>query len=374
MKVSFQRLDRLYLQNRKTYQDIFDSLMNRGNFVLGEEVAAFEKEYAAYCHAKHCVGVASGLDALTLSLNALDFKPGEEVMVPANTYIATWIAVSRAGLKPVPVEPEKEGFQIDVNRLRNHITDRTKAIMPVHLYYQTPEMDELNEFAEDHGLKVITDAAQGHGAYYKGKVVGSTAETEAFSFFPTKNLGAFGDGGAVVTNDGELAEKIRILRNYGTRKKYISETMGYNSRLDEMQAAFLRHKLKNLEEWNSRRRSLADLYLSELDTEILSLPEVKEHNKPNWHIFPVMSKHRDELSRELDKLEIQTIVHYPVPPFDQGAYATSGLKGEDFPLTRNISEQILSLPMHPYLTDEEAMYVVDSINSISRKLGGEMHS
>ncbi len=368
MKVPFQRLDLLYEQDRQAYLEIFDGLMKKGNFVLGDEVAKFEKEYASYCHSKFCVGVASGLDALTLSLLALGLRPGDEVIVPANTYIATWIAVTRAGLKPVPVEPEVQGFQIDANRIRSHLTERTRAIMPVHLYYQTPDMDALNDFASEHDLKVVTDAAQGHGAYYNGKVVGSTAQTEAFSFFPTKNLGAFGDAGAVVTNDEEIADCVRMLRNYGTREKYISEIIGYNSRLDEMQAAFLRHKLKSLENWNARRRSIADRYMKEIEPEILHLPSVKGYARPNWHIFPVMSELRDKLSKELKKLDVQTIVHYPVPPFEQGAYSHMGMTWRDFPITKHISRQILSLPMHPYLSDEEVQFVIESINDIARKL------
>ena len=312
MKVAFQRLDRLYEEFREEFLDLFNESMKRGNFILGYEVREFEREFAAYCGTTHCVGVASGLDALILSLNSLDLKRGDEVIVPANTYIATWIAASRLGLKPVPVEPEEEGFQIDPYKIQENVSDRTKVIMPVHLYYQMPDMDVINELALKHGLRVVVDSAQAHGAMYKGRKTGSIAEIEAFSFFPTKNLGAFGDGGAVVTRDTEVAEQIRMLRNYGTREKYISEIIGYNSRLDELQATFLRFKLKVLDEWNAKRRSIAQKYLSELDGENLDLPKVKDYATPNWHIFPIMCDFRDELSRDLERNGVQNIVHYPV--------------------------------------------------------------
>lgn len=368
MKVAFQRLDRHYQEFRGEFMELFDELMKKGNFILGNEVTDFEKEFAEYCGAKYCVGVASGLDALTLSLISLDLKPGDEVIVPANTYIATWIAISRAGLKPVPVEPENAGFQIDVDEIEKHITERTRAIMPVHLYYQTPDMDSINDLAERYGLRVVSDAAQGHGVSYKGKRVGSTSEIEAFSFFPTKNLGAFGDGGAVVTSNEEIADSLRMLRNYGTREKYISEVIGYNSRLDEMQATFLRHKLKNLDRWNSVRRTIAKRYLQEIKAEILQLPEVKEYALPNWHIFPIMSNHRDELYKILKERGIQTIVHYPAPPFKQNAYTSLRLDEYSFPKTVDISKRILSIPLHPYLTDAEIDQVIENINDISKMI------
>lgn len=368
MRVPFQRFDRLYEQYRDEYKLLFDKVMTRGNFILGEEVNQFEEEFAKYCNSRYCVGVGSGLDALTLSLLALDFNPGDEILVPANTYIATWIAVSRAGLKPVPVEPEEEGFQIDVNHLKEHITSRTKGIIPVHLYYQTPDMDSLNDIAEEHNLRVVADAAQGHGAFFKNKIVGSTAEIEAFSFFPTKNLGAFGDGGAVVTNNEEVVEKIRMLRNYGTREKYVSEVIGYNSRLDEIQAAFLRQKLRHLDEWNNARKQVANRYLNELDDNAVKLPVVKDYAIPNWYVFPIMCNFREELSNQLEKSGIHTIVHYPIPPYEQKAYSDTDLDISKFPISTEISKKILSIPIHPYMTAEEIQYVIENINAISKKL------
>lgn len=367
LNVAFQRLDRLYEEFREEFLGLFDGLMKKGNFILGQEVREFEREFAAYCGTTNCVGLASGLDALTLSLNALNLKQGDEVIVPANTYIATWIAVSRSGLKPVPVEPEEEGFQMDSNKIREHITDRTKVIMPVHLYYQMPDMDAINELARDYSLRVVADSAQAHGATYKGRKAGSTAEIEAFSFFPTKNLGAFGDGGAVVTGDNEVAERLRMLRNYGTREKYISEIIGYNSRLDEVQAAFLRFKLKALNQWNAKRRSIAKKYLNELDVETLQLPKVKDYANPNWHIFPIMCDFRDELSRGLERNGVQSIVHYPVPPYSQGAYSSLGLSERQFPISTRIARNILSIPMHPYMTEEETDYVIEMVNDLSRE-------
>ena len=368
MKIGFQKLDRLYSENRKDFINIFDNVMQRGNFILGEEVSNFEKEFAKYCGRKYCVTVASGLDALTLSLMALDLKPGDEAIVPANTYIATWIAVSRVGLVPVPVEPEKEGFQIDFREIRKHITQKTKAIMPVDLYYQTPDLDEINEVSDDFSIRVIVDAAQGHGQKYKGKIVGSTAEIEAFSFFPTKNLGAFGDAGAVVIDNEELAEKLRMLRNYGTRQKYVSEIIGYNSRMDELQAAFLRYKLKSLDRWNLRRREIADRFLNELEPNLIELPVIKRYATPNWHIFPILSDYRDKLSEILKEVGIQTIVHYPLPPYLQSSYSYLGISKGQFPISSSISDRILSLPMHPYLTEEEVSYVIDLTNSSTKQL------
>lgn len=368
MKVDFQNLDRLYDENGTEYKSIFERVMKRGYFILGDEVRDFEKEFSKYCSSRYCVGVASGLDALTLSLQALGFKQGDEVLVPSNTYIATWIAVSRAGLKPIPVEAEKSGFQIDPSEIRKHINDRTKAIMPVHLYYQTPDMDAINEIAVDFNLKVVADAAQGHGIKYKGKTVGSTAELEAFSFFPTKNLGAFGDAGAVVTDNEDYAERLLMLRNYGTQDKYISKIIGYNSRLDELQAAFLRTKLKRLEEWNLSRRKIAQRYLDEIDTKFIDLPEVKEYAVPNWHIFPIMTDFRDKLSKNLKGLGVQNIIHYPLPPYLQGAYSYMGIKKKDFPISSSIADRIISIPMHPYLTEEEVDYVISSVNDSMRKI------
>ena len=253
MRVPFQDFQEMYSDMRGELVSDFERVMNSGNFILGPEVSGFEEEFTKYVNARYCIGTASGLDALTIALESSGIPKGSEIIVPANTYIATFIAIYRAGFLPVPVDADIEAFQIDWTKIEQALTKKTGAIMPVHLYYQTPDMDKINDIAENNKILVISDAAQAHGMKYKDKTVGSTCATECFSFFPTKNIGAFGDGGAIVTNDPQILERARMLRNYGTSRKYISEIVGYNSRLDELQAAFLRSKLKKISEWNQKR-------------------------------------------------------------------------------------------------------------------------
>lgn len=338
--------------------------MDSGWYVLGREVQAFEEEFAAYCGAKYCVGVANGLDALHLILRAMEIGAGDEVIVPANTYIATWLAVSYAGAQPVPVEPDERTYNIDPARIEAAITPRTKAILAVHLYGQTADMEPIKEIAVRHGLKVIEDAAQAHGARYKGFRAGNLGDAAGFSFYPSKNLGAFGDGGAVVTNDAALAEKVRVLRNYGSQVKYYNEVKGYNSRLDELQAALLRVNLTKLDEWNERRRQAANLYLQALgETTDLRLPFVPEELEPVWHLFVVRHPKRDALQKHLAATGIGTLIHYPLPPHLQKAYLDMGFTQGAFPLSERIAEEVLSLPMGAHMSDDEVDYVASQISS-----------
>jgi dTDP-4-amino-4,6-dideoxygalactose transaminase len=315
-------------------------------YVLGREVETFEREFADYCGVKHCVGVGNGLEALHLILRAYDIKAGDEVIVPSNTYIATWLAVSYAGATPVPVEPDARTFNLDPNLIEDAVTPRTKAIMPVHLYGQPADMDPILEAARKHGLKVIEDNAQAQGARYKGRRTGSLGDAAGNSFYPGKNLGAFGDAGALTTNDAELADRVRTLRNYGSKKKYYNDVKGFNSRLDELQAAFLRVKLKKLDEWNGRRRAVATSYMAALlNTPNLTLPFVPDWAEPVWHLFVVRCLKRDVLQNKLAMAGVGTLIHYPVPPHLSGAYAERKWKQHDFPIAENLADTVLSLPM-----------------------------
>jgi len=333
-----------------------------GWFILGQEVEAFEAEFATYCGAKYCVGVGNGLDALHLILRAMGIGPGDEVIVPANTYIATWLAVSYAGAKPVPVEPDETTHNIDPGRIEAGITARTKAIMAVHLYGQTADMDPINELAERHGLRVIEDAAQAHGARYRGHRAGSLADAAGFSFYPSKNLGALGDGGAVVTSNAALADKVRVLRNYGSRLKYQNEVRGFNSRLDELQAALLRAKLAKLDDWNERRRQIAAAYARELnEVRDLVLPYVPDWAEPVWHLYVVRHPRREALQQHLHEAGVGTLIHYPTPPHLSPAYSDLGYGPGAFPISERLAKEVLSIPMGPYLAEEQIGVVVQAV-------------
>jgi dTDP-4-amino-4,6-dideoxygalactose transaminase len=326
--------------------------------ILGREVEAFEREFAEYCEAKHCIGVANGLDALFITLKAMGIGPGDEVIVPSNTFIASWLAVSYAGAKPVPVEPDERTYNLDPALIEAAITPATKAIMPVHLYGQPADMDPIMKLAGRHGLKVVEDAAQAHGARYKGRRTGSLGHAAGFSFYPGKNLGALGDGGAVVTSDDALAEQLRALRNYGSRVKYQHELKGFNSRLDELQAAFLREKLTLLDDWNSRRRDVAARYLDGLTETALSLPHVPAWAEPVWHLFVVRHRDREQLQTQLAERGVSTMIHYPVPPHRQAAYADLGLEAGCLPISERIHAEVLSLPVWPQMKETEIGKVI----------------
>jgi dTDP-4-amino-4,6-dideoxygalactose transaminase len=332
-------------------------VLESGWYILGDEVAAFETEYADFTEAEHCIGVGNGLDALTLALRALRIGPGEEVIVPSNTYIATWLAVSAVGATPVPVEPLATTHNIDPDRIEAAITPRTRAILPVHLYGQAADLDPILEIARLHRLRIVEDAAQAHGARYKGRRIGAHGDAVAWSFYPTKNLGAVGDGGAVTTSDAELAERLRLLRNYGSSSKYVNDIKGVNSRLDPLQAAILRVKLRHLDSWNARRRTVAARYTEGLAGSDLKLPEAPSWAEPVWHLYVVCSRDRDRLAKRLTKAGVETLIHYPIPPHQQGAYRELGYEPQAFPIADVLAKQVLSLPVGPHLIEDERKFV-----------------
>jgi len=366
MNVPFLDLKAQHIEMRSELHEAFQRVLESGWYILGSEVVAFENEFADYCEAGHCVGVANGLDALHLALLALGVGPGDEVIVPSNTFIATWLAVSQSGATPVPVEPEEATFNINPALIEAAITKRTKVILPVHLYGQPADLDPILAIARIRGLRVLEDAAQAHGARYKGRRVGSHGDAVAWSFYPGKNLGAIGDGGAVTTNNPSIADRLRVLRNYGSRVKYVNESRGFNSRLDPLQAAFLRAKLKHLDRWNARRRAIAERLLSELADTGLALPIVSDWAEPVWHVFAVRSKVRSQIQQELDRAGIGTMIHYPTPPHLQGAYADLGYAQGAFPIAERMAEQALSLPMGPHLDDESLERVIRALLDITR--------
>ncbi|MEK6410343.1 MAG: DegT/DnrJ/EryC1/StrS family aminotransferase [Acidobacteriota bacterium] len=362
-EVPFLELGQTYIEIKDELDAAYQRVMNSSWYILGEEVKEFEKEFAAYCGTKHCVGVGNGLEALHLILRAYGIGPGDEVIVPANTYIATWLGVSQAGATVIPVEPTEGTYNIDPRRIGAAITPRTKAILPVHLYGQPADMGPINDLARKHELKVIEDAAQAHGARYRDRQVGSLGDAAGWSFYPTKNLGAYGDAGAVTTDDDELADKVRLLRNYGSKIKYYNDEKGINSRLDELQAALLRVRLKHLDEWNSRRVRIAAKYLEELRETGLMLPAVCEGADPVWHLFVVRSQRRDELQAYLKSRGVNTLVHYPVPPHLQKAYPELALSARRLPITEAIHREVLSLPMGAQLSDAGVLRVIEGVRS-----------
>jgi dTDP-4-amino-4,6-dideoxygalactose transaminase len=403
MKVPFLDFVEPYEELKTELNEAYFRFMRSAWYILGSETSAFEQEFAEYCGAKFCLGVGNGLEALHLILLAYGIGPGDEVIVPSNTYIATWLAVSYAGASPVPVEPDYRTYNIDPDRIEAAITPRTKAIMPVHLYGQPAEMDPIIVIAQQHGLRIVEDNAQAQGALYKGRRTGSLGDAAGNSFYPGKNLGAFGDAGAVTTNDSELADRVRVLRNYGSKVKYYNEVKGFNSRLDELQAAFLRVKLRHLDEWNSRRRKLAQYYLSALrplatDSSLtdlgaqktipisdlrpktfgsecpspcssLVLPYVPEGAEPVWHLFVIRHPQRDALQARLTQAGIGTLIHYPIPPHMAGAYAEMRLRAGSLPVAEQLARSVLSLPIGPHVTGDQASHVVSALRQACGDLG-----
>ena len=342
--------------------------MESGCYILGEEVDAFERDWAAYCGVRHCIGVGNGLEALHLTLRAFEIGAGDEVIVPSNTYVATWLAVSCCGATPVPVEPDESTYTIDPTRIEAAVTPNTRAIIPVHLYGLPVDMDPVMDVAERYGLRVIEDAAQAHGATYKGRRCGSLAHAACFSFYPGKNLGAMGDAGAVVTDCGETADRVRVLRNYGSRTKYLNETKGWNSRLDPLQAAFLRVKLEHLEEWNARRKKRAHQYLVELArVNGLQLPAVPDSSDPAWHLFVVRHHRRDELTAALRAEGVETLIHYPVPPHLSGAYAEMTRTPNSLVRAERLADSVMSLPLGPHLAHSQ-------LRAVTRAMKKAVHS
>jgi dTDP-4-amino-4,6-dideoxygalactose transaminase len=366
MEVPFLDLKAPYVELKREMDCAFERVMGSGCAILHDEVHAFETEFAAYCNVQHCVGVSSGLDALHLILRALEIGPGDEVIVPSNTYIATWLAVTHAGARPVPVEADEQTYNLDSTHVEGAITKRTRAILPVHLYGQAADMDPINALARRHGLIVIEDAAQAQGARYKGRRIGGLADAAGFSFYPGKNLGAFGDAGAVTTNNSQLADKIRVLRNYGSRHKYYNELKGFNSRLDELQAAFLRVKLRYLDEWNQRRKRIGEHYSQALrDTTDLVLPHVPNWADHVWHLFVIRHVQRHRLQQHLEQAGVKTLIHYPCPPHLQSAYSELTYGPGAFLRAEKMANEVLSLPIGPHLPDSHAQYVVSQVKAFA---------
>ena len=355
--INFFDLGAAYQELREQIDEAIQRVLNSGWYILGSEVESFESEYAAYTGASHAIGVANGLDALHLGLRAMDVGAGDEVIVPSNTYIATWLAVSQCGATPVPVEPDERTFNIDPARIEAAITPRTRVILPVHLYGQPADMAPILAIAREHGLRVLEDGAQAHGARYKGQRLGAHGDAVAWSFYPSKNLGAMGDGGAVTTNDSQIADRIRVLRNYGSRVKYVNERQGYNSRLDPLQAAILRVKLAHLDAWNARRSVIANIYQHGLAGCGLTLPYVPEWAEPVWHVYAVRHPKRALLQQALTEAGVGTLIHYPIPPHLQAAYVPEGGGVGVFPLAEGMANELLSLPMGPHLSIEDAAKV-----------------
>jgi dTDP-4-amino-4,6-dideoxygalactose transaminase len=347
--IPFLDLGAAYRELKAEIDAAIQRVLDSGWYILGPEIEAFEVEWAAYCGADHAVGVANGLDALILALRVLDIGPGDEVIVPSNTYIATWLAVTAVGARPVPVEPDPVTYNIDSACIAAALSPATRAILPVHLYGQPADLDPILTLARQHGIAVVEDAAQAHGARYKGRRIGAHGDLVCWSFYPGKNLGALGDGGAITTNRADLAEHIRMLRNYGSREKYVNEAKGVNSRLDPMQAAVLRAKLLHLDAWTDRRRDLAAAYSEGLRDSGLILPHVPDWADPVWHLYVVRTQNRDALQVRLTNDGVGSLIHYPVPPHMQTAYAELGFVPETFPLARELADQVLSLPMGPHL-------------------------
>ena len=364
--VPFLDLKAINRREREDFVAALDRVLDSGWFILGAETEAFERDFAAYCEAEHAVGVASGLDALLLVLRAWEIGPGDEVIVPSNTFVATWIAVSQLGAVPVPVEPDPETHTIDPTRIEAAITTRTRAIVPVHLYGQTADMHPILALAERHGLRVLEDAAQAHGARYRGRRAGSLGHAAAFSFYPGKNLGALGDGGAVTTDDAALADRLRLLRNYGSSAKYRHDAIGYNSRLDEIQSAFLRHKLASLDQDNAHRCAVAARYRDGLAETGWVLPNVPDWAEPVWHLFVIRTPRRDEVQAALRDAGIQTLIHYPIPPHEQQAYRDGPNLGPQ-PIASRLAREVLSLPMGPHLSEPDIVSVVQACQLSARR-------
>lgn len=360
--IPFLDLQAQYVELKTDLDSAYQRVMQSGWYILGNEVQAFEQEFAEFVGVKHCVSVGNGLEALQLILTAAGIGEGDEVIVPANTYIASWLAVSHVGAIPVPVEPDPGTSNIDPRRVKDAVSKRTKAILPVHLYGQTVDMQEIWDTAEQFNLRVIEDAAQAHGARYKDCNAGNLGLGAGFSFYPTKNLGAFGDAGAITTDNDDLADKVRVLRNYGSRQKYLNETRGHNSRLDPLQAAFLRVKLKYINQWNARRKQIAEYYSANLkEIPGLQLPQTAKDADHVWHLYVIRCSERDRLQTHLQECGIGTMIHYPVPPHVSKAYADLNYQPGAFPITEELSRSILSIPISPHLSLEAAEFIVEKI-------------
>lgn len=362
MKIVPNRLDRGFEKYQKEYENKVLDVMRSGWYVLGKEVSLFEEEFASYTGAKYCVGLASGLDALWIAFRILGIGKGDEVIVQANTYIASIMGITINGATPVLVEPD-EFFNIDAARIEEKITEKTKAILVVHLYGQASNMKAILEVARKYQLRIVEDCAQSHGATYDGQVTGTFGDIGCFSFYPSKNLGAFGDAGAIVTNDEAIANEVRVFRNYGSEKRYYNKEVGTNSRLDELQAGLLRVKLTHMNELLQERTRICERYLSELITENIELPKIREHATHIWHQFVIRCSERERLINYLNECEIGTIIHYPIPPHLSEAYRYLQFHAGDFPITEQYADEVLSIPLYNGMTEQEQDYVIRAINS-----------
>lgn len=361
-KIMPNRLDRGFYQHQEELEEKALQVLRSGWYILGNEVSEFEKEFATYIGAKYCVGLASGLDALWIAFRALKIGEGDEVIVQGNTYIASVMGITLNGATPVFVEPD-EYFNIDTSKIEEKITDRTKAVLVVHLYGQASNMKPIVDICKKHDLKLVEDCAQSHGATFDGKTTGTFGDIACFSFYPSKNLGAFGDGGAIVTDDENLAEFIKIFRNYGSQKRYYNMLVGANSRLDEIQAGFLRVKLKYLDDMTKEKREFSQRYLNELRNDKIELPRIREKATHIWHQFVIKTPYRDELMDYLNDRNIGTIIHYPIPPHLSEAYSYLNVKKGDLPITEEYANSVLSIPLYNGMTKEEQDYVIDAINA-----------
>jgi dTDP-4-amino-4,6-dideoxygalactose transaminase len=364
VNVPFLDLKSTYLELRTEIDEAVQRVLHSGGYIGGAEVEVFENAFADFCGARHVVSVANGLDALKLALLALDVGPGDEVIVPSHTFIATWLAVSQCGATPVPVEPTEGGFNIDPQQVVAHITPKTKGIIPVHLYGEPADLDPLIDIANRHGLFVLEDAAQAHGAVYRGRRIGSHGHAVAWSFYPGKNLGAFGDGGAVSTQDESLARRVRMLGNYGSRTKYVNDAIGYNSRLDPIQAAVLNAKLPRVGEWNARRSAIAERYNQAFGSLLETPIAPQERQGHAWHLYVIRHPDRDRLQQLLSDAGITTLIHYPRPPHLQEAYAQLGLGAGSFPMAEQYAATVLSLPIGPHLMPAQVEHVIETVTRV----------
>ncbi|OGK26070.1 hypothetical protein A2954_02810 [Candidatus Roizmanbacteria bacterium RIFCSPLOWO2_01_FULL_37_12] len=365
MKVPFLDIGATYKELETQIDKEFKKIMNSGWYILGQSVSKFEDEFAKYCGVKYCIGVGNGMDALELILRAYNIGPGNEVIIPANTYIATSLVVNLVGATPILVEPEEATYNLDPSKIEKAITKKTKAVIAVHLYGQTANIKKIKPICNIYKLKLIEDAAQAHGALHFGKKAGSLGDAAGFSFYPGKNLGAYGDAGAITTNDKKVAGYVKIARNYGSEKKYFNLIKGFNTRLDELQAAMLSIKLKYLNLWNERRQKIAHYYLENLNPNNKNsfiLPKIGVGNKPVWHLFAVLSKKRDKLIELLDKKNIGYLIHYPLPLYKQKAYLELNHLQKNFPISNRIANQVISLPMGPHLQQNQVQYIVETVN------------
>jgi dTDP-4-amino-4,6-dideoxygalactose transaminase len=368
-RVPFLDLGAATAELRSELDTAIGDVLDSGWYLLGSALETFEGSFASWTGAASCVGVANGLDALTLSLRAMEVGPGDEVIVPSNTYIATWLAVDAVGATIVPVEPDASTYNITAAGIADAISPRTRAVLPVHLYGQPAAMSAIVALAHSRGVRVIDDAAQAHGARWNGTPVGTLADITAWSFYPGKNLGALGDGGAITTNDATLAERVRLLRNYGSKQKYLNEARGVNSRLDDLQAAILSVKLRHLDAWNRRRAAIAARYSTAFLGLPLVLPELMPGAESAWHLYVVRSLHRDALQRALDDAGVHTLIHYPIPPHRQRAFDGFGFAADAYPVADEIASTALSLPIGPQMSSDDVDHVIAAVRSVVAQLG-----